>query len=312
MILSEARELLYDVVVPSIDNQESVDLFNRYLNLVQERFINSGKWTGMIREALIVSVDGMFTLPPRFVSALAAKTVCGYPLNISNRWYAYRYPSVQFVSDGAAMWSTYGYGGVVDMGDGYVTFRDSPYPTFKIQITRENAGDDGTLIHFKGTDSTGNSIFTPQAEGSTSYEGVTFTLTGAITSPTTIFSGPLTSLRKPRTTGYIYLDAIDSTKPTNITRIGYYAPSETAPSYHRYYVGCTTSNEPVSSAALCKVRFTPAVMDSDEVVPSNANALRSGLAALKCGAEGDLTRQEAYFNGGLRMLSDEARENRGG
>ena len=60
------------------------------------------------------------------------------------------------------------------------------------------------------------------------------------------------------------------------------------------------------------MRFTPAVADSDEVIPSNANALRAGLAALKCDAEGDVTRRDSYFADGLKLLSDEARENRGG
>ena len=73
MILSEARELLFDVVVPTIDSQANVDKFDRCLNLVQERYINSGKFLGMMKEIVVVSVNGYFTLPPRFVSALAVK-----------------------------------------------------------------------------------------------------------------------------------------------------------------------------------------------------------------------------------------------
>jgi hypothetical protein len=311
MILSEARELLYDVVVPSLDNQENIDRFNRYLNLVQERYLNSGKWTGMLREAMIISCDGYFTLPPRFVSCLAAKSVCGAPLNIANRWFAYRYPSLQFFTD-YGNWSGFGYNGVNDMGDGYVSFRDSPYPFYHLRITRENADDNGTKILFKGLDEDGKSIFTPQVSGSTSYEGVTYELSGAETLTATIFSGPLTGLRKLRTIGYIYVDAVNRDDPSQVTRIGYYTPSELSPSYHRYWIGCVSDDKPYSAAAICKLRFTPAVSDSDEVVPSNANALRAGLAALKCDTEGDVTRRDAYFADGLKLLSDEARENRGG
>jgi hypothetical protein len=72
------------------------------------------------------------------------------------------------------------------------------------------------------------------------------------------------------------------------------------------------SENPVTVAALCKLRYTPAVADSDEIIPSNYGALRAGLAALKCEKEGDAARRDLYFNDGLRMLSDEARENRGG
>ena len=63
MILSEARELLFDVVVPTIDSQVNVDKFDRCLNLVQERFINSGKWLGMMKEIVVSSSSGYFTLP---------------------------------------------------------------------------------------------------------------------------------------------------------------------------------------------------------------------------------------------------------
>ena len=310
MILSEARELLFDVVVPSLDNQENIDRFNRYLNLVQERYLNSGKWTGMFREAVIISCDGYFTLPPRFVSCLAAKSVCGCPLDIANRWFAYRYPSMQFIADYGS-WSAFGYTGVNDMGDGYVTFRDSPYRAYRIRITRENADDDGAKILFKGFDEDGKSIFT-KGSPSSSYEGVTYELSGAETMTTTIFTGPIIAVLKPRTIGYIYLDAVNKDDPLDSIRIGYYSPSETSPSYHRYWIGCRSDEQAYSAAAICKIRYTPAVADSDEVIPSNANALRAGLAALKCDAEGDVTRRDSYFADGLKLLSDEARENRGG
>jgi hypothetical protein len=112
-----------------------------------------------------------------------------------------------------------------------------------------------------------------------------------------------------RSKDYLYLDAIDVVSGA-ATRIGYYAPSETTPSYHRYANGCTTEDSWV--VAICKVRYTPAVADSDEVVPSNAGALRAGLAALKCEEKGDTVRRDQFIADGLRMLSDEARENRGG
>jgi len=87
-------------------------------------------------------------------------------------------------------------------------------------------------------------------------------------------------------------------------------PSETTPSYHRYANGCTSDDSWV--AVIAKIRYTPAVVDSDEVVPSNMGALRAGLAAIKCESEGDTVRRDQFIADGLRMLGDEARENRGG
>ena len=262
----------------------------------------------MMREALITSDQG-YTLPPRFVSVLVAKGCFG-PVEITNRWFAYRYPS-QYVID-SANWASYGYGMCQDVGDGYVTFRDSQYPTYKLQLTRANVDDAGMQVLLKGNDASGVPIFTPNSTGGTSYEGMTVTLDNATVTTTTIFSGRLGFFQKLRTRGYVYLDAVDATNPANITRIGYYSPSETSPSYHRYWVGCVDSESPVTAAALCKLRYNPVVADSDEVIPSNYGALRAGLAALKCEKEGDAQRRDLYFNDGLKMLSDEARENRGG
>ncbi len=44
--LAEARQQLYPAIVPSLDNQANIDRFDSYLNLAQERLINSGKWNG--------------------------------------------------------------------------------------------------------------------------------------------------------------------------------------------------------------------------------------------------------------------------
>ena len=307
MILSEARELLFDVVVPSLDSQANVDKFSRYLNLVQERFINSGKWLGMMKEIAVVSSGGYFTLPPRFVSALAVKDGgCGCPIQLSNRWYAYRYGTGVATRD-SSLWPIYGYSGAIDIGDGFTTFKDSPYSVYRLRFTCASAADVGSQILIKGRDENGDAIFTQ--EDPISYEGMTVTMVSAIENPAQKFSGRIEFLQKLRSKGYLYLDAVDAASGA-ATRIGYYSPSETAPCYHRYANGCTAADSWV--AAICKIRYIPAVADSDEVIPGNAGALRAGLAALKCDAEGDTVRRDQFLADGLKILSDEARENRGG
>ena len=305
MILSDARELLYEVVVPTIDNEENVAAFNRYINLVSEHYINSGKWNGMIREIALTAGDGYFTLPPRFVAALAAKNCMGCPLSIANRWFAYRYAS--YCMDDFATWTSFGYGGVQDMGDGFTTFLDSPYASYYLRFTRATIEDAGMQVLVKGSDSTGTPVFSLSPDN-VSYEGATITLTNVVTTTTQAFSGRLDYLQKRRSRGYLALDAVDTITGAT-TRIGYYAPSETTPCYHRYWMGCDACD---SVIALCKIRYTPAIVDSDEVIPGNARALRAGLAALKCEKEGDVTRRDAYFADGLKILSDEMRETRGG
>lgn len=305
MILSEARDLLFDVVVPTIDNQVNVDKFNRYINLVSERFINSGKWLGMMKEIAVASSGGYFTLPPRFVAALAVKDgMTGCPVQLASRWYAYRYG---MALQDSSLWATYGYSGAIDMGDGFVTFKDSPYATYYLRFTRASVDDAGMQVLLKGRDENGDAIFTNVDPAS--YEGMTVTLTASVTTTTQKFSGRLEFLQKLRSKGYLYLDAVD-VSTGGVTRIGYFAPNETVPNYHRYAVGCASEDSWVS--AICKVRYMPAVADSDEVIPSNVGALRAGLAAIKCENEGDTVRRDQFIADGLRMLGDESRENRGG
>ena len=308
MILSEARELLFEVVVPSLDSQGNVDKFNRYLNLVQERFINSGKWLGMMKEIAVISSGGYFTLPPRFVSALAVKDgTCGAPI----RWPIAGMPTVTGPGSRTRillMWPLYGYSGAIDAGDGFVTFKDSPYAIYYLRFTCGSAEDVGMQILIKGRDENGSARSLLRSIP-TSYEGMTITMVTAIVTTTQKFSGRLEFLSKLRSKGYLYLDAVD-TVSGGVTRIGYYAPSETIPNYHRYADGCVSEDSWVS--AICKIQYTPAIADSDEVVPSNAGALRAGLAALKCEQEGDTVRRDQFLADGLRMLSDEARESRGG
>lgn len=123
--LSEARSQLYSAIVPSIDSQSSIDRFNSYLNLAQERLINSGKWNGTILPVRFYSPDGMITLPRRFVSALAAKwhkntgtdSWATGPIKIRNGWFSYLNP----ISDlwTASYWPRYGYNETFfdDLGD---------------------------------------------------------------------------------------------------------------------------------------------------------------------------------------------------
>ena len=273
MILSEVRDLLFDVVVPNVDNQVNVDRFNRYLNLVQERYINSGKWTGMMKEISVVASGGYFTLPPRFVAALAIKNLdSANPIQLNNRWYAYYYGRSVMNLD-ASVWSSYGYATAIDMGDGFTTFKDAPYAAYYLRFTYANAADAGMQVLVKGNDDTGAPIFTQLDPAA--YEGLTITLATPITTTTQKFSGRIQFLQKLRSKGYLYLDAVDAATGA-VTRIGYYAPSETTPSYHRYLSGCSTQAD-WNVLAICKIRYTPAVADSDEVVPSNAGALRCGL-----------------------------------
>ncbi len=285
MILSDVREAIFDVVVPNINSEDKIDLVDKYINFAQERLINSGKWKGMTKEIAVTAPTDFITLPPRFASCLAIRYLTdddfSSSISIRNQWFRYINSGPYLSSPDS--WFSCGYVAADDLGDGFCTYSDSPYDSYYLKFTRSNPGDNNLGILVKGYDSAGEIIFTDN--GSESYEGIITTLSAATIQTSQVFTNQIYSLRKQVSQGYITLDAVDVATGAT-TRIGYYMPGETQPSYHRYLTG-DLSETYDTVAAICKLRYLPAVTDSDEVVPSNIGALRNALIALKKETESD-------------------------
>ena len=296
--LGQAREQLYSSIVPSIDNQFNIDKFNSYLNLAQERLINSGKWNGTISPVRFLSPDGIITLPRNFISILASKWVkdqASGPIQIHNNWFSYLNATTDLWS--SSHWPRYGYNNtfINDIGDGFCTFKDSPYTSCTLKIEIENNLDSGNSVVIQGKDANDNPVT------------ITHTLSFPNSNTTQVFNGTITMFQKPLTFGRINLYAVDG---VNQTLIGSYDSSETTASYHRYSV----PNEPEVDYidALCKRRYVPCITDTDEVIISNLGALRNMLTSLKFEDEADLERSEMFFNKALQLLNGENKETRGG
>jgi hypothetical protein len=295
--LSEARSQLYPAIVPSIDNQENIDRFNSYLNLAQERLINSGKWNGTILPVRFYSPSGMITLPRRFVSALAAKWVkddASGPIKIRNGWFTYLTPISDLFT--ASYWPRYGYNETCfdDLGDGYATFSNPTFTSFTIKVEIENLNDASNEVVIKGKDQNNKDVT------------AIITLANPTASIPQVFS-KIDFFQKPITNGAINLYAVSG---VDEEQIGAYEATETTASYHRYAV----PNEPSIDYLdiLCKVRFVPCVNDTDEVIVSNLGALKNTLMSLKWEDEGDMDRSEMYFMKAIQLLNGESREVRGG
>jgi hypothetical protein len=301
--LGEASQQIYASIVPSLDNQANIDRFNSYINLAQERLINSGKWNGTILPVRFYSPSGMITLPRRFVSALAAKwnkntgtdSWASGPIKIRNGWFSYLNP----ISDlwTASYWPRYGYNETFfdDLGDGFATFANTTYETYTLKFEIENAGDAGKSVVVKGKDANDNDVT------------LEIVLSNPSVTTTQVFRGQMSFFSKPITLGSINLYAVSG---TDQEKIGDYEASETTASYHRYAV----PNEPSVDYldVLCKIRFVPCVYDTDEVIVSNLGALKNMLMSLKWEDEGDMERSEMFFMKAIQLLNGESREVRGG
>lgn len=318
LTLRQARDNLYKAVVPNITTQENRDKFDQYLNWAQERLINSGLWNGMTVETLVAADEfrGYFTLPPRFVSALAMKyqncnSLGRYvPVQIQSRWFSYQNGGPWLWN--YALWGSYGWYDCVafsrDLGDGYVTYKDSPYDEYQLRFTLESAQDNGIDVIIKGFNEVGEMIFTPSS--SSAYEGMTETLTYQTTTTSQVFTKEIYSLEFPVRQGYVYLDAVE-VGSGEVTRIGHYMPSEVMPCYRRYATGCLGDSVEYVGV-IGKLRYLPAMADSDEIWPANLGALRNMLAGLKYEEQNDMGRYTECFQEALRLLNNEAKESRGG
>jgi len=301
LTLANARHQLYAAIVPSLDSQSNIERFNSYLNLAQERLINSGKWSGSILPVRFKSPNGIITLPRKFLSALAAKWVkdnASGPLKIRNGWFTYITPINDLFA--ASYWPRYGYNDafITDLGDGFVTFKESPYQEYKIKIVIDDADDSGNAIVISGKNQSGNTI---TIKPTISYPDVT---------DNQIFSGQLEMVSKPITFGSIKLYAVNALNVSEEEMIAEYEATETNISYHRYVV----PNEPEVDYldVICKLRYIPCVIDTDEVIISNLGALKNMLTSLRFEDENDMERSEMFFMKALQLLNGESKEARGG
>jgi len=301
LTLGEARKQLYTAIVPSLDSQANIERFNFYLNLAQERLINSGKWSGSILPARFVSPNGIITLPRKFLSALAAKWIkdeASGPVKIRNGWFTYLTP----ISDlwTASYWPRYGFNDtfISDLGDGFVTFKESPYEEYKLKFEIEDSNDAGNAIVIRGRDQSGSVVT------------IKTTLVDSYITPNQVFKGQLELASKPITHGSIKLYAVNSVNPSEEELIAEYDATETNISYHRYAV----PNEPEVDYldVVCKLRYVPCVIDTDEVIISNLGALKNMLTSLRFEDENDMERSEMFFMKALQILNGESKEARGG
>jgi len=323
LTLDQVRNQLYKAVVPNLSSQENIDKFNLTLNLACERIINSGSWLGQFEHVafLIPEGDHHITLPMEYASVealsyeLRGENGCigRMPVQIRNEW-------LTVLGSGPFLWrwdlwGQFGFSSfnsfANDRGDGFVTFRDSPYVEYTLRIEIDDAEDAGQTLLVKGYDADGNRIFTPQS--SSSYEGIEFDLTYPSTEPSQHFTKQLYFLYRERFQGYMRIYAVDVDTSAE-TLIGTYQPNDTNPSYKRYTVpNCNRdSSQDFYVRAICKRQYVPVLHDQDYVVPSNLGALRTALTAIVYEGQNDPGRRDTEMAQAIDLLNNELRSFRGG
>jgi hypothetical protein len=123
----------------------------------------------------------------------------------------------------------------------------------------------------------------------------------------------ITAVVKPVTNGYVRLAAWNGTVEIDLSN---YEPSETNPSYHRYYSAwlhrLQANDERLRKVrARCRRRFVPIAQDNDELTITNINALKAGLIGQWKRDAGNLEQAEYYMGKAIQILEKEAKAYRG-
>ena len=265
-------------------------------NAVQRLMIKAPADASTVRMRFCVT-NGCITLP-REVSRLLKVSVQGINTPIQNRWY-------EFLAGGGGPmeYDNTSWIQPVDMGDGFRIHTDIIVPR-QILVTCDLPEEDDSVppvypdILIRGADEDGKEVIVDGAMGeSIEMDSVSPRYT------VNKFSS-ITSIVKPVTNGYVYLSTYDPDDLTARFDIATYHPYEELPSYRRYYItgGQTTSS---CIVALAKLRWLPALHDSDTLLVQNIPALQSMMQAINQYNAGELKNGEAYEIMAVRYYTEQ-------
>lgn len=281
------------------------------INAVTSWILNNGMWVGTLQEAVFTIWDNVQITLPRSMLTIQASVLQGtgdqfrqwVPMNVANEWFQWIPGGGGFVSN--PPWNTQV---LTSLGEGFVIFRDLPSTgTIKIyNATTETAG----TINIRGYDSAGAKVYTGVGGSRVEGENVAQPTTAntSVTTATTWNSGnSLYAVVKPTTNGVIrfYHVAADLTE----TKIGEYDPGETNPNYRRYLVPrYCISNDNRQVVGLCKRAQVDVVVDNDQIVPGNLQAIEIGLMALNFRRKADKALADSYINDAIAQLNNEVED----
>lgn len=305
LTLGQARALLPTAALPAVI-AASASSSALYINAATSWLMSHGKWRDCKTIAVFVVTDNVQITLPRGMLSLLGVCIQGTGDNfqqfskvqVTNEWYSWL-PGGPGLSTNPP-WST---SGMVAQGDGYVIFRDLPSAgTIKVyNTTTESVGS----INIRGVDSIGNKVYTGVGVARIEGENVAMPTTAntSTTTATTWGAGnSLYAIVKPTTNGVInfYQVSADLTE----TLIGSYEPGEQNPCYHRYLVPQRPNNNG-QVVALVQRRHVDVLVDNDQIIPGNLQALEMALMAVNMRRKADMALAQQYIAMAIDELNSE-------
>jgi hypothetical protein len=287
------------------------------INDATEELMNEGDWPGVVDRYLFHSNSGDIILPP-FLDRIMGVALNNIPYSMRSPWF-------EFVEFGpgpqtACNWIDE----VIDRDETplQVSFPGTggPYSLYtKCELNETVAGVTPTMLV---TGFRYNSRREVRSFFGTSY------IDGEELNLTTQFHGTaqwseITGVVKPETNGYVELWATNGF-PSQDVLLASYAPQETTPSYHAYFVPslknqwisrncCPPCNNTMDMQVLVRGRrrFVPVENDNDFLIISNLPALVSMLMAIQKREVSDIEGYGQYKGAAVDILRKEAFSYRG-
>lgn len=273
----------------------------RFINEAQQRLAYKGKWQGTLAKYVVTQSAGLITWP-RQLETIEAAAIDSNPAVVRNRWYEFVESGPGLVDASGADAST-----LIDRGEA-VTFSDieTTGNPKKLKFYSTAGTDDGGLeILVQGYDWDGNWV--RNKVSNTWMDGEVLTLPAAGGSgyvlSTSNYSA-ITGIQKTVTGGNIKLEELDTV--TSVVReIGEYEPTEVRPVYRRSMVPGLSDSQAKTVTVIGKMRFIPAVVDSDWLYISYEAALRLMVQAVDKEEKNLIEESFAYEAKALGLMQDQ-------
>ncbi len=285
LTLAAARPILWPYAsnVPfTTASDADIAAFDAVLNRLCERLIIEGKWRGTFRRVTLLTHGNLLTLPRNLQTCLGCDPVtsssnrCGFPLNIYSRWYEFAANGLGLSSDSV---NSCLIRGLIPVQDDAQTFAD-PTGTFYLRAVSTSPSGSG-FTFLGGKDENGTQL----------YGHVRLAVADGTTTTTQKYT-EMPFIEKAVTQAGVSLIAVDTTTAVE-TLLCVYAPSETIPSYRRYVIPNAADGD--SFSCLCDLKFVPAIVDTDIVIPSVTDALILGLMSFQFRDKNDAERSALYM-----------------
>lgn len=310
--------------IPQAVNLAACDeRFTALLNEAQERLAAAGKWWGTYRRIRVCVFEGCVTWPED-VLTVEGILACGEGVPLRNEWYEFlqemRAPSTS--DDGCSERE------LLERGTA-PQFRGAP-SLFKVRLYAGHASDAGKRVLVQGLDSNGQPIRTlDPTDGWVTGEYLTLVAPPAYVESSSTFKGPLlTGVQKPITNTRVTATSVDAVTGAQ-AQIGVWSPSVTAPEYRRTFLvnrpracedpacrddgdGClpaATACPGVTVDAMVRLRFIPAVADSDWLFIGSLPAIKEEMRAIQMEEANQPALAEQFHQRAIRHLRQQLEAN---